>query len=146
MLGGGKKFPTCYTLYWHVFQRKSQPIFIRRIAPDRVNLASKRGKNSEKACHRGQSLGGDSGRLFLGQNWNEAIIITKERANISWEQIQVVLGNSVQRRVDLFPFLANKAAWWPANKSEYSYFLKLKRGFFENRVTLVFDHWVPEIN
>lgn len=58
----------------------------------------------------------------------------------------MVLGNSFKRRVELFPSLANKAAWWPVNKSEHLYFLKLKRGFFEKRVTLVFKQWVHEIN
>lgn len=86
-----------------------------------------------------------TGRQMLAPKRNEAISITKVRANISWDKVGTVLGNSIKRRIVVFPFLANKAVWWPSNKSEFSYFIKLKRDFFDSRVMLLFEEWSPDI-
>lgn len=31
--------------------------------------------------------------------------------------------------------------WWPANHDEYLYFINLHKGFFERRITLLFEKW-----
>lgn len=36
--------------------------------------------------------------------------------------------------------------WWPSNHAEYLYYIQLKTGFFENRVTLLFEKWNSGIN
>lgn len=143
MLGDGKDFSISCLLYWYLFQRGG---FNQGSVTDRVKSVAWSVNNTELVSHKGMPSAKSSGRQFRGKNWDEAIIITKERVSISWELIQEVLGNSVKRLVELFPFLANKAVWWPSNKSEHYYFLKLKREFFEKRVTLVFDLWSPESN
>lgn len=45
------------------------------------------------------------------KNWTEAIVFTKGRVNSSWDLVGTVFGNSIKRRVELFPFQANKAVW-----------------------------------
>ncbi|XP_073059539.1 uncharacterized protein [Primulina eburnea] len=79
-------------------------------------------------------------------NWDEAIIITRGRVNVSWDQVVRVLGNDVKRRIKILPFQANKAVWWPAHQKEREHFTQLKRGFFEGGVALDFENWRPDIN
>lgn len=35
---------------------------------------------------------------------------------------------------------------WPDNHKEYLYFINLHQGFFEQRITLLFDEWTTDSN
>ncbi|XP_073050508.1 uncharacterized protein [Primulina eburnea] len=77
-------------------------------------------------------------------NWKAAIIITRGRVNVSWDSVARVLGCDVQRRIDIHPFQANQALWWPENQKEWEHYTQLKRGFFDGGVALDFESWCPE--
>ncbi|XP_073063639.1 uncharacterized protein [Primulina eburnea] len=80
------------------------------------------------------------------RDWNGAIIITKGRVNVLWSQVEMVLGKDVKRRIEVHPFQANKAVWWPQDSKELSHYIKLRRGFFDYGVALDFAEWRPDIN
>lgn len=63
-------------------------------------------------------------------NWDEAVIITKDQVNHSWELVCSVLGKSAKRRVTIYPFQANQAVWWPINKEEGDFLSPSAAGFF----------------
>lgn len=75
------------------------------------------------------------------KDWKKALIITKECVNNSWELVRVVLGKAVKKRIEIFPFQANKAVCWPNNDHDAFFYLKLKRCFLEKRITLSFECW-----
>ncbi|XP_073015618.1 uncharacterized protein [Primulina eburnea] len=80
------------------------------------------------------------------KEWRKAIIITKDCVNISWEMVTNALGKAVKRKIEVFPFQANKAVWWPQNEEDASFYLRMKKSFLENRVTLSFERWNQHSN
>lgn len=74
-------------------------------------------------------------------------LITKGHINIRWDLVREVFGKAVKkRRIDIYPFQANKEVWWPKSEEEATYYLNLNRCFLERRVTLDFEKWKPDIN
>ncbi|XP_075503804.1 uncharacterized protein LOC142541110 [Primulina tabacum] len=70
----------------------------------------------------------------------------KEGLTYRGRRLESLLGKDVKRRIEVYPFQANKAVWWPECQKELSLYLKLKRGFFESGVALDFEEWRSNIN
>ncbi|XP_075474761.1 uncharacterized protein LOC142505596 isoform X1 [Primulina tabacum] len=83
---------------------------------------------------------------MMSKDWSKAIIITRDCVNTSWELVSKTLGKAVQRKIEVFPFQANKAVWWPHNEEDALFYLRLKKCYLENKVTLSFQRWSHNSN
>ncbi|XP_073022630.1 uncharacterized protein [Primulina eburnea] len=83
---------------------------------------------------------------MTSKDWDKAIIITRDCVNTSWELVCNTLGKEIQRMIEVFPFQANKAVWWPHNEEVAVFYLRLKKCFLERNVTLSFQKWSHNIN
>lgn len=46
-------------------------------------------------------------------------LFTKGHINIRWDLVREVFGKAVKkRRIDIYPFQANKEVWWPKSEEE----------------------------
>ncbi|XP_073040003.1 uncharacterized protein [Primulina eburnea] len=106
----------------------------------RANRVHRDFSSQGKISHRLRGLSN------LNKKWEEALIVTKSKVTISWEDIQKALGKTAKKNVKLFLFQANKAVWWPSNQDEYSFHLRIKRGFFDKGIMLDFEGWKQDIN
>lgn len=52
----------------------------------------------------------------------------------------------VQWRIELFPFQANKAVWWPESAEEVGHYLNLRRCFLDQGLILDFEVWTEALN
>lgn len=60
--------------------------------------------------------------------------------------VKSLLGKAVTRRIEIFPFQANKAVWWPKSKEEALYFLNRCKCFFDQGMALIFEEWKSDVN
>lgn len=56
------------------------------------------------------------------------------------------MSRRVKRRVQLFPFQADKAVWWPESRQEAEYYIRLRRCFIDQGLILDFAAWTEDIN